>query len=200
MNAGENIITILILSGIGFLFYKIHQKKKWKLLGKIILTIFVISLLISAGFYFYNRYENRPQEVNSLADISIGMKKVDVTIKKGKPDTEHVSEEGVLSLYYKDYSGTIKMFLNINSDNEVYRICSFQSSDNVLGLGKWDSLEEVIKKLGEPQEKSINKEGTSMIITYPQYNVAFEIIEGNVNMTCVTTQEKMGFTEEYTEV
>ena len=197
MSTGESLIIIVILLGLGFGIYKIHQKKKWKLVGKFASVIIGIILLISAGFYINNVYKNRPQEVSSLAGISLGMKKVDVTVKKGKPDLENMNKEGETTLYYKGYSGIIKNVISLDSKNEVYRICSFEYSDEVFGLGVYDSLENIIKKLDEPQGKSINKDGTKMILTYPQYNVAFQIYEGNIDMTCVTTQEKISFFEEY---
>lgn len=195
MTTGESLLTIVILFSIGFGLYKIHQKKMWKLVGKIVSIIIVITLLISVGFYIYKGYQDRPREVSSLGGISLGMKKVDVTIKKGKPDLERVGEEETTTLFYKDYLGTL--VLRLDYKGEVYRICSLEYHDKVFKLGKYDSIEQVTKKMGEPQEKSINKDGTLMLITYPQYNVAFQISEGVVNMTCVTTEEKISFIEEY---
>lgn len=198
MTTGESLFTIAILGALSYGIYLIHKKRKWKLMGKIAGVVVLISILISIGIYGYNVYKNRPTVQTELAGISIGMKKVDVTLIKGKPDKEDVSEEGVTTLMYTDYSGTLEMFVTLDAENnEVYRICSLEFYDEVFGLGEYDSLEKVTNKLGEAPEKSINADGTMMIITYPQYNVAFQIFEGDVNMTCVTTQEKMGYVEEY---
>lgn len=200
MTTGESLFTIAILGVFSYGIYLIHKKRQWKLMGKIIGVAALISLLISAVVYGYNLYKDRPTIQTELADISLGMKKVDVTLVKGKPDSENISDEGVTTLQYKDYSGNLQLFINLDAENnEVYRICSLEFYDEVFGLGEYDSLEKVISKLGEPEARSINNDGTMMIVTYPQYNVAFQIHEGDVNMTCVTTQEKMGYVEEYSE-
>lgn len=198
MTTGESLFTIVILGAFSYGIYLIHKKRKWKIMGKIAGVVVLISILISIGIYGYNVYKNRPTVQTELAGISIGMKKVDVTLIKGRPDKENVSEEGVTTLMYSDYSGTLEMFVTLDAENkEVYRICSLEFYDEVFGLGEYDSLERVTNKLGEAPEKSINADGTMMIITYPEYNVAFQIFEGDVNMTCVTTQEKVGYVEEY---
>jgi hypothetical protein len=127
--------------------------------------------------------------------ISLGMKKVDVTLIKGKPTEEDEIENGI-TLRYKDYSSS--SFLSINKIYGVYRICSTDYSDEIFGLGKYDTFDQMVKKLGEPTQKSINSEGTGMMANYTQYNVSYGINAGEIYMACLTSSP-MTFIKEYSE-
>ncbi|USN87862.1 MAG: hypothetical protein H6779_00240 [Candidatus Nomurabacteria bacterium] len=193
MTTGDSLITIAIIGGLIYGIRLIHNKKKWKLVGKILGGLILLGLLIGGGVYAYQTYSERPKEVTELAGISLGMKKVDVTLIKGQPSDE-IEFEGGSSLNYKDYSSFL--MVNWNTAEGVYRICSSKYSDEIFGLGKYNSYNDVVKKLGQPAEKSINTEGTRMIANYPDYNVAFGVNAGEVDMACVTSR-LITFIEEY---
>jgi len=197
MTTGESLLTIVIICGLIFGTYLITKKQKWRLVLKLFGVIILLSVVVASSIYAYNYYKNLPTEANSLAGLVLGMKEVDVTLKKGKPDTENTNDEGIKLIKYQDYTGNDEIMISISPTEGVTRVCSFKYSDEVFSLGKYDSYETIIKKLGEPPEKSINKAGTAMFVTYPQYNLAFGVSENEVELTCITAKDKISFYEEY---
>ena len=199
MTIGDSIITIAIIGGIIYGIYLVTKKKKWKLIVKISGGLFLILTIAYGGFFLYQYQENKPKEATSLSGITLGMKKVDVTLAKGRPDKETLSGSGNLTFSYEDNYGQIEKFIFFDEDETVKRICSFEFFDEVFGLGEGDSYEKITNKLGEPAEKSINEDGTRMLVTYPQYNVGFELVKERVNFTCVTNEESLRYINEYND-
>lgn len=180
------------------------KKKNWKdwvklfFKGVWILIAIGIAWSILASAYYW--YQNQPREVNEIAGIQLGMKPVEVTLSKGKPDGEIVGHNNRLRYLYVDYSKNPELFIKFadsSGNGGVISVCSFEYYDEVFGLGKYDSLEKVTNKLGKPTGTSISSDGTQQMITYDQYNVAFMLTENDVVQTCVTSEEKMRFVEEY---
>ena len=60
MTFGTSIILIVVFGGVGFGIYKIHQKRKWKTVLKIVGVLILLGVLIAVGVYGYLWYQNRP--------------------------------------------------------------------------------------------------------------------------------------------
>lgn len=173
-------------------------KRYSKLAVKILFILILIPVLISSAVGAYNWYQNLPSEVDELAGITLGMKPVDVTLVKGKPQDERI--DGVLKYLYVDAYKSPKLYIKFadaSGEAGVLTICSYEYYDDVFGLGEYDSLNSVLEKLGQPTARSINSEGTEQIITYAQYNAAFVISQNQVEAACVTAEDKFSFKEEY---
>jgi hypothetical protein len=76
-------------------------------------------------------------------------------------------------------------------------ICDQRGYGRVLGFGEFSSEESIRQKLGTPGYESVNEQGTAKILTYPQWNAAFEIEKGSVFKVCVTVQTQMRYASEY---
>lgn len=201
MSTGASLILIAIFSAIGFVVYKIHQKQKWKLVGKIIGGLFVLGLLIGAGTYAYYWYENLPYEATQLGKVSLDMTPVEVTLELGKPDQDFTEDNGVRRFLYIDYGSTYDYQIKFEKDSSgIERVtvaCSEDYINDIFGLGVYDQESKIIQKLGEPTNTSVNKEGLLKFVSYSKWKVAFMIEKGAVKATCVTKTGKVGFIEEY---
>jgi len=195
MSSGESLILIAVVSGLGYLVYHIHRKKKWKLLLKIAGVLVLIGIIIAASVFAYFWYINRPHEANKLGKISLGMSPVDVTLQLGKPSAELVDDDGGKRFVYSGYSA-IDYLIKFENDSVAF-VCTYQYLNEVFGLGVYDSEEKVLKKLGSPSNTSINKEGLTKFISYDKYKVSFGIERGEVDSVCVTKSGKVSFAEEY---
>lgn len=171
------------------------RKSVWKLILKILFIIILIPIVISVLVLSYQWYQDLPRKTDQLGTISIGMKTVDVTLKLGKPDDETTNDAGTLGYTYKDYSG-INYFIAFDENKSVRRICTQNSYSEIMGLGVYDSKDTIIRKLGQPSSVSISSDGTRELISFSQYQVAFEIEKGSVKLACVSTTE-MKYVDEY---
>lgn len=200
MSTGGSLILIAVFSAIGFAIYKIHQKQKWKLVGKIIGGIIALGLLIGAGIYTYFWYTNLPYETTQLGKVSIDMTPVEVTLQLGKPSGDNTDDSGVRRFVYVDY-GSLDYFIKFEKDStgteRLTTACSGDYMNDIFGLDVYDSEENVTKKLGEPTNTSVNKDGLSKMISYDKWKVAFLIEKGEVKQTCITKSGKVTFIEEY---
>ncbi|MCB9810405.1 zinc-ribbon domain-containing protein [Candidatus Nomurabacteria bacterium] len=173
-------------------------KKKssiWRRLLKVVLGFILLIVGISIIGFAYQWYKDLPREMDTLGSISLGMKPVDVTLELGKPNDERINDEGEKGYIYNGYSG-IDYIIVFDENDKVRRICSENSYREVMGLGKYDSEERIVNKLGKPSNTSVNAEGTRKFISYAKYNVTFEIEQGDARLVCVTTTE-MSYTDEY---
>lgn len=198
MSLGTSIILIAIFGGTLYAIYKVNQKHKWKLVLKVLGGIVLLISLISAGVGGYYWYKNLPHEVSTLGKISLGMSPVEVTLKLGIPTSGHEEDEtaSTKSYLYKGYS-TIQYIILFDENDRAALICSQEYYNEVFGLGVYDDEEKIIKKLGEPTNVSINETGTSKMISYSQYKVAFDIEKGDVKTVCVTDSGKATFNNEF---
>lgn len=200
MSTGGSLILIAIFSAIGFVIYKIHQKQKWKMVGKIIGGLLALGLLIGAGIYGYFWYTNLPYEATQLGKISIDMTPVEVTLQLGKPGFDKTDDLGVRRFIYADY-GTMDYSVKFEKDasgvEKLTKACSGDYMNDIFGLGVYDSEDNVIKKLGEPTNTSVRKDGLAKFISYKKWKVAFLIEKGEVKQTCITKSGNVTFLEEY---
>jgi len=197
MNTGSSLLLIATCAAIGYGIHKIHQKRKWRLVAKILGVLLLLCLVIWGAVYAYLWHVDRPQPAEKLGEISLGMTPVDVTLALGKPSSETLSARGKNRYIYTDYSGYTTKYVIDFEDGVVSTACTEDYSNELFGLGVYDSEEDVIKKLGSPSKTSINKEGLIKAISYEKYRVSFLISKGSIDAVCVTDTGGISFAEEY---
>ena len=202
MTLGEGIIwsTLLIITFISILLLTKH--KKWKSFSKILLSFVGVGGIIAISMWQFSIYENRPKLMTSLNKVNLGMREVDVTLAKGEPDkvfNHDDSEIAYKTLVYGDLleSFTFVSLRKVSDLIVVTDICSNDKYSNVLGFSGYSSETGIIKKLGRPENVSINEKGTSKIISYPKWNASFNIKKNNVTLVCVTSRQNRKFSAEY---
>lgn len=203
MSVGDGIFwsTIIIVVFIGIIL--ISKAHKWGTFLKVLGVLIILSLLALASFWLYTKYENRPQVVSSLNGVSLGMSEIEVTLAKGKPNEFSESNESkklTKGLKYNGYTDSYTLVLLDGPTKNSYvvnTICDNRGYGKVLGLGNYSSEKDIYEKLGKPSYISIYKDGTLKLITYPEWNVAFEISKGQVDEVCVTSRSEFRYNEEY---
>jgi len=203
MTLGSSLIWITVLILLAFGIRYVTHKKKWRLVLKIIGGLFGLGILVGLAIWGWYVYKERPQPVDTLGAISLGMTPLEVTLALGKPNG--TNENNMLDNHrrylYTDYSGTSKYIVKFsdatNSIEHVESVCSRDYSKTVFGLGKYSSEAEVTKKLGMPISQSIHKDGLKKMISYPEWKVSFEIEKGDVISACVSEDGDMQYLEEY---
>lgn len=209
MTLGDGILWSTVLILLAAAIYQISVRHKWKLVGITIGTLIASGGIIGAGVWAWAAYKDRPYVVEEYRDIKLGMRQVDVTLLKGAPDENHSGD-----VDYNEKSGTYSLVLIFDyvnnggsylavvfvGDSEsslvVNRVCRKGGYSDLLGFGPLDTELEVIKKLGEPSRVSIDSKGLSKWINYEQWNVVYEITEGNVDIRCMT-KSPMSYKDEF---
>ena len=205
MTIGEGILwsTLILVAFASILLLTKH--KRWRAFFKGFGIFVVVCALIAIAIWAYYKYEERPQLMTSLNGINLGMKEVDITLTKGKPDEvskiEPATDGFKKWLVYKSYDDSYTyVILRGPKDSMVAtNICDSGGYGRVLGFGKYSSEKDIVKKLGEPSNISINEEGTEKILSYPKWNAAFEFEKGNVKTVCVTDRPNVRYSTEYGE-
>lgn len=184
-------------------FYNLQSPNEKLDLTYILWTVGVVAALAGLVFiYFINENDNtlsavkQPNQISEFLGISLGADRVDVTLLKGNP-TDEIKRENSTRLIYKDVAGLIESVVDLDENNKVKRICTEEFMYKVYDLGEYSTLQQVQSTLGEAPEVSISSDGTMMITTYPERNVAFVFSRNQVTTTCVTSEDKISFTEEY---
>lgn len=187
MTVGEGILwsTVLIIVFVSIVLLTKHGR--WKTFAKVLGIALVLGVLIGAGTWFYFKYQNRPQVVSSLNGINLGMSEVDVTLVKGAADRvlnpDQTPDGSRKTLVYEGSldSYTYAILRGSKEGMVVTDICDMGGYGRVLGFGTYSSEEDVVEKLGEPSNVSINEKGTRKLLSYPHWNAAFEIEKSDVS-------------------
>src|SRR5437764_10827560 len=88
MTLGAGVVWATLLVLIALAIWRTTVNQKWNLVGKAVLSIVVVAAIIGAGFWGWNKYQNRPQLVTELAGVKLGMTRVEVTLALGEPKTK----------------------------------------------------------------------------------------------------------------
>ncbi|RDH82476.1 MAG: hypothetical protein DIZ80_09300 [endosymbiont of Galathealinum brachiosum] len=197
MSIGTSIFLSVIFMSI---FYIITIYNKWKLIGKAFGGLIALSIIGGASYWVYLEYAARPQVLNSLRGIDLGITEVELTLAKGKPDYYYNAEEKYDHRKYLIYDEiSITLNTNIAGVLEVDTICNRGNYTKVQGLSKGDPESKIIEKLGVPSNTSINKEGLIKLTSYPKWNTNFEIEKGVIKKICVTRTGVASYTKEYSD-
>ena len=76
-------------------------------------------------------------------------------------------------------------------------VCERGGYNRLLGLGRFNTEQQVIAKLGRPTSESVHSNGLFKLISFKRWNVAYEIQKGEVTEWCVTNSGSVAYTEEY---
>lgn len=197
------LIATLIFIVLGVRF--ISKKKKWRLVAKIAGGLFLFGVLIGLGTWSWIWYKERPQPVDTLGSLSLGMTPLEVSLAVGKPDNESAplkeTDESRWYLYNNHYD-ELEYFVRFSDKTESSTelaeiICTRNYQHDVFGLSKYSSEKEIKKKLGEPTSQSIRLDGLAKMISYEKWKVAFEIEKGDVIAVCISSSGKVGYKKEY---
>lgn len=179
-------------------------------------AIFLLGVLSVSIFYTYEHMAIRNQKITVLEGLHLGLRPVDVTLYAGQPDNfsekPKESEEGdyfTLNWYFisesNDYPYGKKNIYHVDFWGEnieslkVNRICSNRvDSVDIKGFSylTYTTESSLIEKLGQPTHISINKSGTSKLLSYPRMNVSFEISQGKITLVCIS-KDGVSYVEEY---
>ncbi|KKT62676.1 MAG: hypothetical protein UW55_C0010G0025 [Candidatus Giovannonibacteria bacterium GW2011_GWA2_44_26] len=205
MSAGEGILwaTILVLFAVGV--RHISKTRKWKHVGIGAGVLVAGVALISAGIYFYYRYQNRPVAQSGLFGVELGRLPVDVKLALGEPKSEEsfVDAEGNDTLFYtyQEYSwdGVDKFvrFKKQGDEWKTYLICDLDPDGELYGLYTFTDETEVLKKFGQPSHESISADGLKKMSTFDSLNIAVEFEKKEVSTVCVTDSDGISFVEEF---
>lgn len=203
MTIGEGIFWSTVLVIVFTSIILITKYNRWKAFSKGLGIVLALTGLVSAGTWFYFEYQSRPQVATSLSGITLGMSELDVTLAKGAPD--EVSELDPISdgfrkylLYKGSYDSYTYAILRGSKDKLfVTDICDNGGYGKVLGFGEYSSESDIISKLGTPSNVSVNQQGTEKLLSFPQWNAAFEIEKSHAKKVCVTSRPQMNYSVEY---
>lgn len=203
MTIGEGIFwsTIVIVMFVSIVL--LSKYGKWKTFFKCFSVLLGLGGAISLGVWGFLQYENRPQKMDSLNGIHLGMSEVDVTLAKGEPDDQSEFDptpDGFRKfLLYGNFkeSYTYAILRGSKESMIVTDVCDKGGYGRVLGFSKYSSEKSLIEKLGEPSNISINDKGTEKILSFEQWNAAFEIAKGSVIKVCVTSRPQMRYSTEF---
>lgn len=204
MSLGTSLFLIVLLGLTLYGLVQINKKKKWRLVGKILAVLVLINVIVGLAVWGWYAYKGRPQPISELGGVSLGMTPLEVTLALGKPTTTWLQNEIIPSrrYFYDNYDGSHRYSVKFSPSEEtppdvVQVICSNNPVDEIFGLGKYDSEDEVTKKLGTPSSQSIRVDGLAKMISYKKWNVAFEIRQGVISTVCVTSTGKVTYILEY---
>lgn len=139
--------------------------------------------------------EDRPVFVSEYDDIAIGMTPIEVTLLKGKPDSE---QEATLivdfwkqSFTYSGYRSKVWVFFEGQTQEtlSVWRVCEAGPSprNEVIGIAGGDREESVIRHLGAPDKESIDFRGLRKSSIFSKYNLVIGFEKAKVDSICVGT-------------
>jgi hypothetical protein len=89
---GIGIFLGLFFCGVIYLYTQTKDRWNWSKLKKITLYIITVpillGLLLSGGYYLYDKYENRPKLITELKGVKLGDSLKDASFKLGEFQTE----------------------------------------------------------------------------------------------------------------
>jgi len=205
MTIGEGILWSTIVLVVFASIVLLTKKKGWGAFFKVLAIVVALGLVVGAGVWVYSKYENRPLVMSSLEGISLGMSEVDVTLIKGEPrkiSKLDPAPEGFRKFMLFDHgsdSYTYAILRGPEGSMVVTDICDKGGYGRVLGFSQYSSEKDILEKLGQPSNVSINEKGTEKILSYPKWNAAFELSKGSVIKVCVSNRPQVRYSVEYRE-
>lgn len=201
IGTGIFLSTILVLIALGV--YRISKAGMWRIVGKWVAGAVFLCVLAAVGLWGWNEYQGRPQAVDSLDGVRLGMSQLDLKLAKGKAE-ELLDDHGKpanMWLYKPSQNSSTALTVHFTGDNpedlRVAIVCEEGGYSKLLGLGRFNSEADVVGKLGTPSSSSIHAGGLNKMISYSAYKVAYHIEKGAVKEVCITSTGKLAFTEEY---
>jgi hypothetical protein len=203
MSVGTGIfLSAVFLGGIA-LFIATKDRWNWRrIVLRSLLGLVTISVLVSAGIYAWVAYQEerppKPVAITELWGLKLNTTKGDIKFYKGTPDYVHVFEsKGKNEVWV--YAETVEgkriakegktppwdSYLIAFRDTEVRRISYIgweaYKGPKLHGVTAGDSLETIVRLLGEPSYVSISEDELTRIVNYEKFNSYFELKENKVN-------------------
>lgn len=206
MTVGEGIVWSTVLVIVFASIVLLTKRQRWKTFGKVVGIALGLGAVVSAVTWLYYEYQSRPQVVSSLNGITLGMSELDVTLTKGVPDETSkpdLASDGFrkVLLYKGSYDSYTYVILRGPEEKIVVtEICDKGGYGRVLGFGEYSSESDVIRKLGTPSNVSVNEQGTAKLMSFSQWNAAFEVEKGSVVKICVTNRPQMRYSVEHSNL
>jgi hypothetical protein len=217
MTLGSGILWSTILVLLAVTIYLVSVRNKWKTVAKLFGVLILGAAFIGGATWGWYAYQNRPQVVTELGGIRLGMTQLDVKLLKGAPTTASEIEEqkdhseddeGKKGQRFKlswlfggdESSGTslkIVFYGATRDDLRVAIVCETGGYSTPLGLGRFSSEEDIVKRLGSPSTESIDSQGLRKVISYRQWKTAYEIEKGSVEAVCVAASGRVRYSDEY---
>lgn len=202
MTVGDGIFWSTIVVVVFISIVLLSKYGKWKAFGKGLGIVVLLSALASGGYWGWLQHVNRPQVTTSLNGISLGMTEVEVTLAKGIPtepaEAKLVEDDKSIkkTLSYDDCF--VRLRGPTEEDLVVTTVCDTKewSTTKVAGIDTRTSENEVVRKLGQSPNTSVNEEGTIKILNYPKWKAAYFMQKGSVIQICIT-EESIGYRVEH---
>ncbi len=201
MTLGTGILLSTILVLTAFALNQITKHGKWRTVGKWVGVMAACAALAGLAVWGWVEYQQRPQLVESLDDVKLGMSKLDVKLAKGE-GTELLDDDGKpnnIWLYKSgsDTSLTIHFTGEAAEEPKVSIVCTEGGYSSLLGFNSFNSEDDVLQKLGTPSNTSVHAAGLTKLISFAPYKVAYHIAKGQVTEVCITSAGKIAFEDEY---
>jgi len=138
--------------------------------------------------------------VDTLDGVKLGMSQLDVQLAKGKPTDSEVDDDGDAISVYSTSEGVFMLIVFRGDKPDQLKaavVCEHGGYSTLLGLGKNNSEQDVLKKLGPPTSTSVHAAGLSKLISYAPYKVGYEIEKGQVQEVCISSTGKVSYGTEY---
>jgi hypothetical protein len=208
MTLGDGIFYSAVLLIVFFTIHQLSVRAKWKSVTKIsAVVVLAVAVLAGVGWGVY-KYTDRPVVAEELDGVRLGMSPVDVKLAKGEPSDAGAAE--------KDDEGQFRMgwlFGDLSDDNAKTLMVLFYGKDannltadvvcerngysQVNGVGRYHAEKDVIARLGNPTDQSIDKQALRKMISFKSLKTAFEITAGSVSEVCISSSGSVTYREEY---
>lgn len=177
------LFFILAVAALLALYFFTRKTWNWGRYASSLAIIFSIFLLVPIAIVSWLTYENRIQAVNELADIKLGTKAEEIKLVKGEPSFQ-INRPGQTQLWHyqdKTYTGNfIDLVLKDRSVIEVSFTGSCEYCYRINGLGIGSPYQNVIDRLGEPENRQVSADQLEQRMNYPELNSFFVIKEARV--------------------
>jgi hypothetical protein len=215
MSTGEGIVASTALLIATFFIWQITLHQKWKIVGKWVAITTATGLLVGTGLWQWkSRYghvqasaiSQLPEAQTELGDIRLNSTQLDLKLKKGKPNqiSESTENDGRAAWKYSSrFRDDPELTVIFDKDNEaknqslVAIICAEGGALSLLGIKEFANEASIRTKLGDPTDISIRIDGLAKMISYKQWNAAFQLEEDSVRAVCISNSGKVRFGEEY---
>ena len=141
--------------------------------------------------------------VVQLGSVRLGMSPAEVELAKGQASSvvRNDSTPRTGWIYGESENsgdGPLWVLFSGRSANEltVDLICKQGGPEEPLATGRFETEEEIAEKLGQPTHLNFNETGLSMIISYEERNIAYELTRGRVNRVCVSETGEVSYQDE----
>ena len=172
MSIGTGIFLSALF--LGFIFLYISTKDRWswkKIFLKIFKVIVIFCILCVGGGYVAYRVVNNPRPIKTFQGISLDDPKCEIKFKKGKP----AEDANDVWVYYDEFdkNGWIRVSF-VGFGNSIFSISgSGIYIESLNGLGHYSSLDDIVKKLGNPSSISYGADGLYRLYCFDKYNQYF---------------------------